>query len=222
MRIALRELTEQYSAALREYCAEGGEAALFQAYQLGRRAAGNGVGVLEIAALHQEALVAALLEMLAIDESTRIAQRASEFFAECLAPFELTRRSYQEGHATLRDLNQELEQRLNAALHNSDAARDQLLEHRMTDQLKNDLMTVMSHEIPTPVMSIHDSLRQLKSGVGGDLNAQGHRLLDVACRNSQQLMRLVDDLLDVRRIELGTMIVDMTKPAPAGSGSGSP
>jgi len=190
MSIALRELTEQYSAALREYCAKGGEAALSWAYQLGHRAAGEGLGVLEMAAMHQKALVEALLEMVAVDKSTCIAHRASEFLAEALAPFEQTHRRYQEEHSTVCDLNRRLE------------------------QLNNDLMTVMSDEIPTPVMSIHDSLSLLKSGVGGDLNAQGHRLLDVACRNSQQLMRLVDNLLDVRRIESGTMIVDRTRPAP--------
>lgn len=89
MRTALDELTEQYSAALREYCAKGGEALswAFQPSLLGHRAASEGLGVLEIAAIHQKALVEARLEM-AGDESTHIARRASEFLAEALAPFE--------------------------------------------------------------------------------------------------------------------------------------
>jgi len=186
----LGELTKDYSTALREYCAEGGEAALFQAYQFGRRAAGEGLGVLEMAALHQEALLAVLRDA-DVDESTCVARRAAEFFADCLAPFELARRGYQEKHDTLYDLNRRLEQQLGAA-----------------------------REIPAPARSIHDSLSLLKSGVGGDLNAQGHRLLDVACRNGRQLMRLVDELLDVRRIESGAGILDTPTPVPAGSRSG--
>ena len=85
MRTALHE---QYSTALREYCAKGTEAALswdFQPSVLGQRAVREGLGVLEMAAMHQKALVETLLEMLAVDDTTRITHRASEFVAEALA-----------------------------------------------------------------------------------------------------------------------------------------
>ena len=49
-----------------------------------------------MAAVHQDALVAALVEADAVSRSAHIAQRACELFAECLAPFELTRRVYQD------------------------------------------------------------------------------------------------------------------------------
>jgi hypothetical protein len=48
-----------------------------------------------VAAAHQEALVVGLLEKLAPEESSRTARRASEFFAEALAPFEANRRGFQ-------------------------------------------------------------------------------------------------------------------------------
>jgi signal transduction histidine kinase len=208
-RVTLRGMAEQYSAALREYCAEGGEAALLRAYQLGRAAVGGGYGVLEISSLHQDALVATLLEALAPDEHARVARRASEFFAECIAPFELSRRGIQEAHATLRGVNQGLEQRLSGALAAVEAAQTQIVEQRKAAQIRNDLIAVVSHEMRTPLTSIHGSLNLLQSGVGGALNDSGRRLLELACRNSQRLVRLVNDVLDLQRLESGAATFNM-------------
>jgi signal transduction histidine kinase len=224
MTIALGELTEQYSAALREYCAEGGEDALFRAYQLGRRAAGEGFSVLEMAAVHQKALMAVLVEMSAVDESTRVVRRASELFADCLAPFELTRRVYrvyQEQNSSVCDLNEEPGPRINAVRHDFQSTQSQHLARRRTPPLENELLSVMSHEMSAPVRSLHDSLSLLKGGRGGELNAQGQRMLDVAYRNCQRLLRLVDDLVDGQGNESGTLSFIRTRPRAAGSGSAS-
>jgi signal transduction histidine kinase len=209
MRVALQELTEQYSAALREYCTEGGEASLLRGYQLGRRAVAAGLGVLEMSTLHQEALVEALLEMLARDGSAHIATRASEFFAECLAPFELTRCSIQEAHAAMCDDNRGLKQRLSAALSDFVGAQDELLEEKRLSNLKTDFISVISHEVRTPLTSIHGALNLLLIGLGGEFNPKGQRLMDVAYRNSRRLMRFVNDVLELQRMELGTMTLDM-------------
>lgn len=191
MRTALHELTEQYSAGLREYCAKGGEALswAFQPSLLGHRAASEGLGVLEMAAMHQKVLVEALIEMVAGDESTHIAHRASEFLAEALAPFEQRHRRYQEEHSTQ---------------HKLEAAQDQLLEQRRAEQRKNEFICAMTHEM-------HGSLSVLMSGLGGELNAHGRRLLDVALRNSERVMRLVGDSPDVQTIESGAMTFNGTR-----------
>ena len=197
MRTTLHELTAQYSAGLLEYCAKGGGAALPWAFQpslLGNRAANAGLGVLEMAAIHQKALEEALLEMVAGDESTLIARRASEFLAEALAPFEQRHRRYQEERSTLCDLNQGLEQRLNATQHELETAQHQLLEQRRAEQRTNEFICVMSHEM-------HGSLSVLMSRLGGELNAHGQRLLDVALRNSERVMRVVGDSPDVQTID---------------------
>jgi len=203
------ELVEQYPIALREYCSAGGEAALLRAYQIGRHAVATGVGALEMAALHQEALLSVIPETLAPEEGARIATRAVEFFAECLAPFELARRGFQEAHAAMRDLNQALERRLSAALQDFESAQDELIEQKRMEKQKNDFISVISHEVRTPLTSIHGALNLLKSGLGGELNPQGQRLLDAAYRNSQRLVRLVNDLLDLQRIESGTMTFNL-------------
>ena len=57
-----RALKERYIVALREQIAHADEATLQQAYEIGRRAIGDGVGVLELIAMHQEALEEILRE----------------------------------------------------------------------------------------------------------------------------------------------------------------
>lgn len=208
-------LHEQYSAALREYCAKGAEVPLSWAFQpslLGRRAVREGLGVLDMAAMHQKALVETLLEMLAVDDITRITHRASEFVAEALAPFEQRQRPYQEEHCTLCEGKQEREQ-LKATQHKLEGAMDLLLEQMRAEQHKNERICSMSHEL-------HGSLGVLMSELGRELNAHRQRLLDVALRNSERILRLVNDSMDAQTIESDAMTFDGTRTA-AGSGSAS-
>lgn len=207
-------LHEQYSTALREYCEKGEEATLawaFQPYLLGHRAAREGFGALEMAAMHQKALVETLVEMLEVDDTTRIAHRASEFVAEALAPFEQGRRPSQEGSSTPCESQQEREQ-LKAAQHKLKGAMDLLLEQMRAEQRKNELICVLSHEI-------HGSLGVLMSELGVEMNDHRQRLLDVALRNSERLIRLVGDSPD-EIIETGPRTFDETRPE-AGSGPAS-
>jgi hypothetical protein len=208
MNTALCELTEHYSAGLREYCAKGACAPpfAFQPSLLGHRAASEGLGVPEMVAMHQNALVEVLLEMAAGDEITLIARRASEFLAEALAPFEERHRRCQEEHSMLCEVRQVLEQWLRASQRNLVAARDQLLEQRMAELRKNESICVMTHEM-------HGSLSVLMSGQGGKLNAHGQRLLDLALRNSERVMLLVGDSPEVQTIESGAMTFNGTRNA---------
>ena len=85
----------------------------------------------------------------------------------------------------------------------------ELVEQRKVAQERGDVIGMVSHELRTPLTSIHGSLSLLKAGMGGGLNADGQRLLEVACRNSQRLVRLVNDVLDLERLESGTMTFNM-------------
>jgi two-component system sensor kinase FixL len=109
---ARRSLTEELTAVLQEHIAGGGEAALLRAYDLGREAVTDRLNFLEMLAMQQAALVALLLQRLGTDEGARLTQAAAEVFTESLAPFELARRSSQEGNALLRHLNEELERQV--------------------------------------------------------------------------------------------------------------
>jgi signal transduction histidine kinase/CheY-like chemotaxis protein len=96
-----------YTAALRSHLIKSGEYPLHQAYELGRRALGLGVGVLDLVLLHHDTLNELMLERRAECESDALAP-AAEFLAECLSPFEMTLRGYQQSNAHLSKANADL------------------------------------------------------------------------------------------------------------------
>jgi two-component system cell cycle sensor histidine kinase/response regulator CckA len=107
---ALDELEKQYSSALADYLAEGGEMALERGYEIGRKAIAERRGMLDIAAVHQGALVRVMPRTLTPQESAETIKKAAQFFAESLAPFEMTFRGFQESITELQNLNKTLEQ----------------------------------------------------------------------------------------------------------------
>ncbi len=102
----LDELEKQYASTLVDYLAGGGETALERAYELGRKAIVDGLGILDIAGVHQKALVRVLPN--ALQDQTL--KQTAQFFAESIAPFEMTFRGFQESMSRLHDLNRTLEQ----------------------------------------------------------------------------------------------------------------
>lgn len=114
----------QYYDALRGYIGGGGEDALSGAYELGRRALAEGLGILDVAALHQEA-VSALLQEGTGDAPADVLRKAGDFLIESLSAFELRYRSVDEANAALRRLNELLEKeakRIAHALHDQAGA----------------------------------------------------------------------------------------------------
>jgi PAS domain S-box-containing protein len=111
-------VAREYARALAEYVSGGSEAALTTAYELGRRAAGSGLGILDLAVLHHEALRALPTE--GAGGRPAIAM-AAQFLAESLSPFEMTLRSYRAS-ARLLGLSETLTQQ-NVEI---DRAREQL------------------------------------------------------------------------------------------------
>jgi PAS domain S-box-containing protein len=111
-----QSLARAYAAALRDYVSGAGEAALTQAYELGRKAANEGLGVLDLAMLHHDAL-----QQLRSDDGAQAIALAGQFLAESLSPFEMTLRAYQ-ANARLLGLSETLSQQ-NVEI---DRAREQL------------------------------------------------------------------------------------------------
>lgn len=92
-----------------EYVATGGEAALERASELGRRALDERASLVEVAAVHHEALTE-LLEK-ECDEKRReaVLRAGGEFFGECLLPYEMAQRGFQEALQAMRQVNETLE-----------------------------------------------------------------------------------------------------------------
>src|SRR5437773_5059065 len=103
------KLSRQYAATLRRYLVRQEEAFLQQAYELGREAIAGGLGVLDMARIHQEALASCLLPAPSAGQRTGTLAAAKTFFMEMLSPFEATHRGFREANQRLRQLNVALE-----------------------------------------------------------------------------------------------------------------
>jgi two-component system sensor histidine kinase UhpB len=111
------ELERAYTRALVEYLSIGGEDALRSAYEIGRTALSKGRGVLDMAAMHHIA-VARVLQTMSLSASLpHDLDRAQEFFAESLSPYEIAHRGFQDATSALRQLNETLEQEIQRIAH---------------------------------------------------------------------------------------------------------
>ena len=78
-------------------------------------------------------------------------------------------------------------------------------ERQAMEQLKNQFVSVVSHELRTPLTSIKGSLQMLNSGIVGPLNEDQQELMEMAVNNSERLGQLVNDILDLERLDAGRM-----------------
>jgi PAS domain S-box-containing protein len=80
---------------------------------------------------------------------------------------------------------------------------------REVDRLKNEFLSVVSHELRTPLTSIRGSLGLLAGGQLGELPERAASLVTVAVQNSERLTRLINDLLDIERMDSGSAPMDV-------------
>jgi PAS domain S-box-containing protein len=80
-----------------------------------------------------------------------------------------------------------------------------ITERKQVDQMKSEFVSTVSHELRTPLTSISGSLGLLKGGAGGDIPERAMRLITIAHSNSERLVRLINDILDIEKIESGKM-----------------
>ena len=78
-------------------------------------------------------------------------------------------------------------------------------ERLEVERMKNDFVSTVSHELRTPLTSIMGSLGLIKGGAVGTLPDRLKSMLDIAYSNSDRLVRLINDILDVQKIEAGKM-----------------
>ncbi len=69
-----------------------------------------------------------------------------------------------------------------------------------TERARRDFVSVVSHELRTPLTSIRGSLELIESGRFGELPPQVGRLVGIAARNTDRLVRLAEDVVDLHQI----------------------
>src|SRR3981189_1574233 len=103
---------DEYCSSLREYVATGGEPALGRAYELGRRALSEQKSLVEMASLHHQAVLTLVGDAEGGKHREKLLRASAEFLAECLSPYEMAHRGFQDAVKALRQLNETLEQEI--------------------------------------------------------------------------------------------------------------
>ena len=165
------EMAREYTAALRRYLKRGSEADLQRAYEIGRRALGEGVGVLGMVAMHHQAMadIFAGLEG-AKTLHAQVLKGAGTFFTESMSPYEMTHNAFSEANAALRRMNENLEEEVKRIAHALHDEAGQLLAavHLSLDQAARELHPASDR----PLQAVKDLLEE----VGQHLRRLSHEL----------------------------------------------
>lgn len=86
---------------------------------------------------------------------------------------------------------------------------EDISERKKVERMKNEFISTVSHELRTPLTSIAGSLGLVAGGALGQLPEKAERMVSIAARNSDQLKRLIDDLLDMEKLISGRMSIRM-------------
>jgi PAS domain S-box-containing protein len=84
-------------------------------------------------------------------------------------------------------------------------------QRKRTERLKDEFVATVSHELRTPLTSISGSLGLLAGQWASKLPDSAARLLTIAHANSQRLVRLVNDILDIEKMEAGHVVFNMDR-----------
>ncbi|MFA6561176.1 MAG: histidine kinase [Verrucomicrobiia bacterium] len=218
-------LSRRYQTALRRYLKQAPTASLQPATRLGRQAVVLGLETLDMALIHEQALITQVLLRCSPDVMDRMFKRAGTFFAEATVPLEETHRLALEANARLRQANRTLNQRTvelatsNRELKKEIAQREtvektlrqskqrfrQLLEQSqlLQEQLRHlthEILSTQEEERKKISRELHDVIAQVLTGI----NVQLATLKTGAAvntkglnRNISRTQRLVEQSVDI-------------------------
>ncbi|MBI3229348.1 MAG: PAS domain S-box protein [Burkholderiales bacterium] len=89
-------------------------------------------------------------------------------------------------------------------------ARD-ITARRKVERLQQEFVSTVSHELRTPLTAIRGALGLLAAGITGQFSDSTKRMLDIASANTERLTRLINDLLDVQKLESGVLALNLEK-----------
>jgi signal transduction histidine kinase len=166
----LSSFAARYASLLSEYTETKSEAALGQVYELGRRALAEGKSLLEVAFTHHQALQGLLGEEVDEKHKVSVLRASFDFLAECLSPYEMAHRGFQDAVTALRQLNETLEaeiKRIAYAVH--DEAGQILVAVNLA-------LAELSRELPDLQQQQVGQIQQLLNEVENHLRRYSHEL----------------------------------------------
>src|ERR1039458_8111170 len=110
----------------------------------------------------------------------------------------LARRSRQQ-----RDSIEELNEALQRSREYAEQQKSKLALRSDLDTVKDEFISTVSHELRTPLTSIRGALGLLSAGLLGNVDPKAQNLLRIASSNTERLIRLINDILDLERMESG-------------------
>jgi len=192
----LTGLSQRYHAALRQYLKQRRRASVQPARGLGRKAMALGLETLDLAGIHEQALIALVLPSDSPGIRDTMVRRAGNFFAEAITPIEKTHRTAREANAHFGQLNEALRQRsadlaisnrqlkreilrrkgVEESLRKSERHYGQLLEQsqQMQEQLRHltrQLLLAQEEERKKISRELHDEIAQTLTGINVRLAA---------------------------------------------------
>lgn len=132
-------------------------------------------------------------------------------FNEMFEQIEIHQKEVDKVTSDLRNLNEELEKRVSLRTHDLEKANKELEIEKeraeSADRLKSAFLATMSHELRTPLNSIIGFTGILLKGIAGPLNDEQIKQLSMAKGSGQHLLALINDVLDISKIEAGQLVV---------------
>jgi signal transduction histidine kinase len=182
MKQAPNKILDTYAGALRDYLAQAGvETALLRAYEAGREGVEAGLGVLDMVAVHMEALDLALGESATLEEALNKARASAGLLLESLGPFEMAYRGFREANEKLSSLAESLEQQVSDRTAELQATARRLRRiDRERVKLLESLVSTAEEERRRIAVDIHDDAIQKMSAVAMrlDMLRVDHRELE--------------------------------------------
>jgi signal transduction histidine kinase len=177
MKIAIRRkkkpdagFEDEYCSSLREYVATGGEPALGRAYELGRRALTEQKSLVEIASLHHHAVMVLVRGAETEKRRESLLRSSAEFLAECLSPYEMAHRGFQDAVKALRQLNETLEEEIKRIAY---AVHDEAGQLLVAVHLA---LAEVALELPEPQQAQFARIKEMLNQVEKHLRRYSHEL----------------------------------------------
>jgi signal transduction histidine kinase len=161
---------EQYRLSLREYAAGGGEPALGRAYELGRRALTEQKSLVDMASLHHQAVLALVCDAESGKRREELLRLSAEFLAECLSPYEMAHRGFQDAVKALRQLNETLEEEIKRIAY---AVHDEAGQLLVAVHLA---LAEVALELPAPQQAQFERIKEMLNQVEKHLRRYSHEL----------------------------------------------
>lgn len=86
---------------------------------------------------------------------------------------------------------------------------EDITEDKRVEGMKNEFVSTVSHELRTPLTAIRGAIGLLKGEIDDELSSDVKKLINIAYSNTERLLLLINDILDIDKIESGEMSFDI-------------